>query len=87
MYVDGSGRVRWGNPYETFVGNVNGSESNYTGFGTFYPPLVRVARAHGASVLAYASMSAATIYARVIAVLPWSPSPRGTGRGIRGATT
>jgi uncharacterized protein YvpB len=70
MYVDGNGRVRWGNPYETFVGNVNGSESNYTGFGTFYPPLVRVARAHGASILAYGSMSAATIYARVIAGHP-----------------
>ena len=70
MYVDQYGRVRWGNPYQTFVGNVNGSESNYTGFGTFYPPLVRVARAHGANILAYGSMSAATIYARVIAGHP-----------------
>ena len=35
MYVDASGRVRWGNPYQTFVGNVNGSESNYTGYGTY----------------------------------------------------
>jgi uncharacterized protein YvpB len=70
MYVDSSGQVRWGNPYETFVGNVNGSESNYTGFGTFYPPLVRVAKAHGATILAYGSMSAATIYARVIAGHP-----------------
>ena len=70
MYTDGSGRVRWGNPYETFVGNVNGSESNYTGFGTFYPPLVRVAKAHGARILAYGSMSAATVYARVIAGHP-----------------
>jgi uncharacterized protein YvpB len=70
MYVDGSGRVRWGNPYKTFVGNVNGSESNYTGFGTFYPPLVRVARAHGAKILAYGPMSAATIYARLHAGHP-----------------
>ena len=70
MYVDAQGRVRWGNPYETFVGNVNGSESNYTGFGTYYPPLVRVAQAHGARVLAYGSMSAATIYARVTAGHP-----------------
>ena len=70
MYYDSQGRVRWGNPYETFVGNVNGSESNYTGFGTFYPPLVRVARAHGARILAYGSMNAATIYARVIAGHP-----------------
>jgi uncharacterized protein YvpB len=70
MYVDAQGRVRWGNPYETFVGNVNGSESNYTGFGTYYPPLVRIAKAHGASILAYGSMSAGTIYARVIAGHP-----------------
>jgi uncharacterized protein YvpB len=70
MYVDGAGRVRWGNPYQTFVGNVNGSESNYTGFGTFYPPLVRIAKAHGASILAYGSMSADTVYARVIAGHP-----------------
>jgi len=70
MYVDGAGRVRWGNPYSTFVGNVNGSESNYTGFGTFWPPLVRVAQAHGARILAYGSMNAATIYARVIAGHP-----------------
>lgn len=70
MYIDASGRVRWGNAYETFVGNVNGSESNYTGLGTFYPPLVRVARAHGANILAYGSMSAASIYARVIAGHP-----------------
>jgi len=70
MYVDGQGRVRWGNPYETFVGNVNGSESNYTGYGTFYPPLVRIAKAHGASILAYGSMDAGTIYARVIAGHP-----------------
>ena len=69
MHVDAAG-VRWGNPYRTFVGNVNGSESNYTGFGTFYPPLVRVARAHGATILAYGTMSAATIYARVLAGHP-----------------
>jgi uncharacterized protein YvpB len=69
-YVDSSGRVRWGNPYETFVGNVNGSESNFTGYGTYYPALVRVARAHGAKIIAYGSMAAATIYARVIAGHP-----------------
>jgi len=69
-YVDSAGRVRWGNPYQTFVGNVDGSESNYTGFGTFYPPLVRIAKAHGANIIAYGSMSADTVYARVIAGHP-----------------
>ena len=70
MYVDQAGRVHWGNPYETFVGNVDGNESDYTGFGTYYPPLVRVARAHGARILAYGSMSALTIYERVLAGHP-----------------
>ena len=69
-YVDGSGRVRWGNPYQTFVGSVDGSESYYTGYGTFYPPLVRIAQAHGGKVIAYGNMSAATIYARLIAGHP-----------------
>ena len=70
MYVDGQGRVRWGNPYQAFVGNVNGSESNWTGFGTYYPPLVRVAQKHGARILQYGNMSAGTIYARLIAGHP-----------------
>jgi uncharacterized protein YvpB len=69
-YVDGNGTVRWGNPYEQFVGNVNGSEHNYTGYQANYPPLVRVARAHGASVIAAGPMSAETIYANVIANHP-----------------
>jgi uncharacterized protein YvpB len=70
MYVDGNGTVRWGNPYEQFVGNVNGSEHNYTGYQANWPPLVRVARAHGASIIAAGPMSAETIYANVIANHP-----------------
>jgi len=70
MYVDSSNRVRWGNPYQTFVGSVDGSESNYTGYGTFYPPLVRIAQAHGGKILAYGNMSAGTIYAHLIAGHP-----------------
>lgn len=70
MYVDANGTVHWGNPYQTFVGNVNGSESNYTGYGTFYPPLVRIAQAHGARILQYGNMPAAAIYARLIAGHP-----------------
>jgi uncharacterized protein YvpB len=70
MYVDGNGVVRWANPYLSFAGNVNGSEHNYTGYQANYPPLVRVARAHGATVIAAGSMSPATIYAEVIANHP-----------------
>lgn len=70
MYVDWAGQVRWANPYETFVGDVNGSESNYTGFGTYYPTLVRVAKAHGARLIASGTMPATSIYAQVIAGHP-----------------
>lgn len=69
-YTDSAGRLRWGNPYETFVGSVNGSEYNLTGYGTYWPPLVRIAKAHGARLIAYGSMSAATVLARVIAGHP-----------------
>jgi uncharacterized protein YvpB len=70
MYVDNTGQVRWANPYETFVGNVDGNESVFTGYGTFYPPLVRVAAAHGARILDYGSMTASQIYAGVMADHP-----------------
>jgi uncharacterized protein YvpB len=69
-YTDSSGRLRWGNPYQTFVGNVNGSEYNLTGYGTYWPPLVRIAKSHGARIIDYGSMSAATVYARLIAGHP-----------------
>jgi uncharacterized protein YvpB len=62
--------VRWGNPYLQFVGNVDGSEHNYTGYQANWPPLVRVAQAHGASIVAAGPMSAETIYANVIANHP-----------------
>jgi uncharacterized protein YvpB len=84
MYVDGNGVVRWANPYLSFAGNVDGSEHNYTGYQANYPPLVRVARAHGASVIAAGSMSAEYIYSQIIANHPvvvyatwdWSWHPR-----------
>ena len=38
--VDQFGDVmRWGDPYQTFVGNVNGFEYNATGYGVYYPPI------------------------------------------------
>ena len=70
MYVDGNGVVRWGNPYLSFVGSVNGSEHNYSGFGANYEPLVRVARAHGARIIAAGSMTPQFIYANLIAGHP-----------------
>src|ERR1700737_4283838 len=46
---DSSG-FQWGDPYASFVGNVDGSERGLTGYGVYYPPIARVAQANGASV-------------------------------------
>jgi uncharacterized protein YvpB len=53
--------VAWGDPYEAFVGNVNGSESNYTGYGVYYPPIAAVAQRAGATVDAHAGWTTAAI--------------------------
>src|SRR5712691_4881417 len=49
-YWDASGAMHWGDPYATFVGNVDGSERGLTGYGVYYPPIARVAQANGAPV-------------------------------------
>lgn len=41
--------VVWGDPYAAFVGNVNGSEANYTGYGVYYPPIAAAAARAGAT--------------------------------------
>jgi uncharacterized protein YvpB len=43
--------VRWGNPDRAFVGNVNGSESNYTGQQANPKALVRVLKSYGARII------------------------------------
>jgi len=50
--VSGQRPVDWGDPYAAFVGNVDGSETNYTGYGVYYPPIAAVAKRAGATVLA-----------------------------------
>ncbi len=40
--------VQWGDPYQTFVGNVRGSFV-VTGYGVYYPPLIQAASKEGAS--------------------------------------
>lgn len=69
QYYDSRGILRWGNPYLSFVGYVDGVE-NKTGLQANYPPLVRVAWRHGARVIAYGSMSAEYVYARITAGHP-----------------
>src|SRR5207253_5992048 len=39
--------LRWGNPYTNFVGYVNGSDWTPTGFGVYWPVILRLARNHG----------------------------------------
>src|SRR5438876_5189827 len=39
--------LRWGNPYTNFVGYVNGSDWTPTGYGVYWPVILRLARNHG----------------------------------------
>ncbi len=39
---------RWGDPYVDFVGDVNGFEPSFTGYGVYYPPIVAAAQRDGA---------------------------------------
>src|SRR5438067_2699928 len=39
-----NGVLPWADPYTNFVGNVNGSESNLTGYGVYYPVILSIAR-------------------------------------------
>ena len=68
--VDPNGRMRWGDPYTTFVGSVDGYEFKDTGYGAAYPPLIRVARAHGANVLRAGPMTVDSVYTYL-----WSAHP------------
>jgi uncharacterized protein YvpB len=43
--------ARWGDPYVAFVGDVNGYEPSYTGYGVYYPPIVAAAEQFGATAV------------------------------------
>ncbi len=53
--------IAWGDPYAAFVGNVNGSEGNFTGYGVYYPPIAAVAQRAGATVDARTGWTTAAI--------------------------
>ncbi len=42
---------RWGDPYVDFVGDVNGFEPSFTGYGVYYPPIVAAAERYGAQAV------------------------------------
>jgi uncharacterized protein YvpB len=49
--VDSKGVLHWGNPNAVFVGDVNASEVALTGYGTYAPPIARVAAGYGLNVI------------------------------------
>jgi hypothetical protein len=51
-YFDAGGTLHWGDPYTNFVGDPNGSEVSYTGYGTYYSTIARIATSYGGHVLA-----------------------------------
>jgi len=66
-----NGVLHWGDPYTNFVGNVNGSESNLTGYGVYYPVILAIARSHGVpNAYGGEGFSPGTIYAELAAGHP-----------------
>ena len=66
-----NGVLHWGDPYTNFVGNVNGSESNLTGYGVYYPVILSIARSHGVpNAYGGEGFSPGTIYAELAAGHP-----------------
>lgn len=57
--------VTWGDPYTAFVGNVNGSENNYTGYGVYYPPIVAVAERAGAPAVGHTGWTTVQIESQI----------------------
>ncbi|MBJ7596691.1 C39 family peptidase [Candidatus Nephthysia bennettiae] len=60
----------WGDPYESFVGDVMGSELGATGYGVYHGPIAAAARAAGHSATGGQGWSAADMYAAVSAGYP-----------------
>jgi uncharacterized protein YvpB len=62
--ADGS-PVRWGDPYKAFVGDVNGYEPEFTGYGVYYPPIVAAAERYGAVADGHIGWTVAAIVAQL----------------------
>jgi uncharacterized protein YvpB len=80
-----SGVMHWGDPYATYVGDVNGSEVRLTGYGTYYPTIAQAATGLGGHVLrAGEQISPSDVYAAINADHPvvawvtylWAPATR-----------
>jgi len=65
-YWDSAG-MHWGDPYTNFVGDPNGSELNYTGYGTYDSAITKAAADYGASVaLVGENVAPSTVYQAVL---------------------
>lgn len=75
--VDQFGDVlRWGDPYQTFVGNVNGLDYNATGYGVYYPPIAAVGVSASRPTLGHEGWNPHDLYLEVAAgnpVVVWVP--------------
>ena len=68
---------RWGDPYVDFVGDVNGFEPSFTGYGVYYPPIVAAAERYGAQAVGRIGWTIPEIVAQVRAgnaVVVWLTS-------------
>ncbi len=72
-WVDGV--LHWGDPFTGFVGDVWGSEANYTGYGVYWPPILAIAESHGAPAAAggqgYTPLQVYDAVAAGIPVMAW----------------
>lgn len=69
--------VRWGDPFTAFVGDVNGYEPDFTGYGVYYPPIVAAAERYGATADGHMNWTIAEIIAQLRAgnsVIIWLTS-------------
>jgi uncharacterized protein YvpB len=62
--MSGGNPVRWGDPYQTFVGDVRGQWLR-TGYGAYYPPITAAAQAAGAAAIGHGGWQPAQLYAEV----------------------
>jgi uncharacterized protein YvpB len=63
--------IKWGNPYTSFVGDVNGADLIPTGYGIYYPVILAIAQSHGApKSVGGEGFKASTIYAALAARHP-----------------
>jgi uncharacterized protein YvpB len=68
--LDGDG-MHWGDPFTAFVGDIDGSEVDNTGYGTYFPTIAAAASSLGGSVLrAGQAVSARVVYAAVMSGHP-----------------